>query len=93
MNEKKAELAAATVTAERDMIEEQYTLQKVSDKYFNMNSRDAQLDSSLNRSGLVRSTGTTSDFSIQYDSTGTRPKIRKTRNCTIKSNQHVQKCL
>ena len=84
MNEKKAELAAATVAAERDMVEEQYTLQKVNDKYFNMNSRDAQLDSSLNRSGLVRSTGTTSDFSIQYDSTGTRPKIQKTHNCTNK---------
>ena len=84
MNEKKSELAAATVAAERDMIEEQYTLQKVSDKYFNMNCRDAQLDSSLNRSGHVRGTGTTSDFSIQYDSTGTCPKIRKTRNCTNK---------
>ena len=84
VNEKKAELAAATVAAERDMVEEQYTLQKVNDKYFNMNSRDAQLDSSLNRSGLVRSTGTTSDFSIQYDSTGTRPKIQKTHNCTNK---------
>ena len=44
VNKKKAELAAATAAAEKDMIEEQYALAEVGDKYFNMNTRDAQLD-------------------------------------------------
>ena len=84
VNEKKAELAAATAAAERDVIEEQYALKGVGDEYFNKNSRDAQLDVSLNRSGHIRSTATTTDFGVQHDSTGACPKIWKTRNCTNK---------
>ena len=84
VNEKKAELAAATAAAERDTMEKRYALKEVADEYFNMNSRDAQLDVSLNRSGHVRSTATTTDFGVQHDSTGARPKIWKTRNCTNK---------
>ena len=84
VNKKKAELAAATAAAEKDMIEEQYALAEVGDKYFNMNTRDAQLDVSLNRSGHVRNTATTTDFGLQHDSSGARPKIQKTRNCTNK---------
>ena len=82
MDEKKAELAAATAAAERNVIEEQYALQEVGDKYFNMNYMDAQLDVSLNCSGHVRHTATTTDFGIQHDSPGACRKIRKTRNCT-----------
>ena len=84
LNEKKAELAAATAAVERDMIEEQYALEKVGDEYFNMNSRDAQLDVSLICSGNLGSSTTTTDFGVQHDSTGARPKIWKTCNCTNK---------
>ena len=90
MNEKKAELAAVTATAERDMIEEQHALEE---KYFNMDSRHAQLDVSLNCSGHVISTATTADFSIQHDSTGAHPKILKILNCTNKIKSEVSvKC-
>ena len=84
VKEKKAELVATTAAVEIHKIEEQYALKEVGDENDNTNSSDAQLDVSLNRSGHVRSTASTTEIGVQHDSTGARPKIRKTRNCTIK---------